>query len=102
MRTAKNSKPRTDLWSGRKIERRISIKEKGTFNSYHKARDWASENGYSEGSMARNMPIGLLKGDYNIAKWYNLDNQDIKELDGVMISDDFREGEVEILIFAKS
>ena len=89
------------LWNGREIESRQTFKVKGTFDSFYKASEWVKDNGYSQGSMARTMPIGLMKGDYDIAKWYNLDKEDIKGLDGVMISNDFREGEVEIIIFKK-
>lgn len=89
------------FWSGRPVEKRITCKEKGTFSSYHEAREWAKENGYSEGSMARTMPIGLMKGDFDISKWYNLSQKDIAGLDGVIISNDFREGQVEIIIFKK-
>lgn len=88
-------------WNGREVESKITFKEKGTFSSLSKAEGWANNNGYSVGSSARTSPKGLMKGDYDIAKWYNLSEEDIAGLDGVMISNDFREGEVNILIFKK-
>lgn len=92
---------KVEKWNGRPIEKRITFKEKGTFESYYKASTWLDENGYSKGSMARTMPIGLLKGDFNIAKWYNLGNEDIASLDGVLVSNDFREGQAEVILFKK-
>jgi hypothetical protein len=71
----------------------------GTFESYYAAIDWCKENGYSYGSTARNMPVALYKGDFNIAKWYNLSKIEQNTCDGVMLSTDFREGEVTIIIY---
>lgn len=99
MRTKQNSKPRTNLWNGREIKERKTFYVKGTFESLYAAKAYLQKNGYSEGSLARNLPVGLLKGDYNIQKWYNLSDMDIAELDGVMLSADFREGNVELLFF---
>lgn len=72
--------------------------EQGAFQSYYAACEWLKQNGYSYGSMCRDLPIGIMKGDFSIAKWRNLSNQDIKALDGTMTSDDFREGSVTIEI----
>lgn len=93
------SKPRTELWSGRKVESRLVFKEEGTFESYYKAIGWLHRNGYSYGSTSVNSPVGIMLGDYNIQKWHNLSVEDIKALHGVMVSDDFREGQVEIILF---
>lgn len=71
---------------------------KGTFESLYSAREWCSENGYSCGSLCRDEPVGLKKGDYVIAKWKNMDDDDITLLDGRMTSTDFREGSVTITI----
>lgn len=99
MKTKNRTNPKRELWSGRPVKERKTFYEKGTFNSMYRAKEWLSENGYSYGSTARDLPIGLMKGDFEISKWYNLDDSDIKELDGVMISNDFREGAVELLFF---
>lgn len=71
----------------------------GTFQSYYAACHFVKDMGYSYGSMCRDMPIGLLKGDYDISKWRNLTVEKIKQLDGVMTSSDFREGEVIVKIY---
>lgn len=86
------------------MKKRIAIKTEtfkvpGTFESYYTAKGWCIENGYSFGSMARQMPIALYKGDFNISKWYNLSKTEQETCDGVMLSSDFREGEVTIIIY---
>ncbi len=82
-----------------KVVKELKFNEKGTFESLNKARCWLNENNYSDGSLCGDKPVGLLKGDFFIAKWKNLTTEEIKELDGVMISNDFREGEVFLLFF---
>ncbi len=72
---------------------------KGTFQSLYTAQGWCTENGYSYGSLCGNSPVALWKGDCDIAKWKNLSQQDKKEMDGVMLSNDFREGKVIIKIY---
>jgi hypothetical protein len=53
--------------------------------------------------MCCDLPIGFAdkeRYDY-VAKWHNLDKSDIEKLDGVLLSDDFREGSVKIVTFKK-
>lgn len=71
------------------------------FQAWHLACGWLKENGYSYGSMCRDMPIGILGGDYLIAKWRNLNDAERKELDGVMTSPNFRSGPVMVEIYGE-
>jgi hypothetical protein len=51
--------------------------------------------------MCRYEPIGFAdadKCDY-IAKWYNISPKDRNKLDGVMVSEDFRESGATIVFF---
>lgn len=90
----------SETYQGRPIKQKISFDEKGEWKSLRKAKDWLKENGYSFGSLARTMPVGIKKGDCDIAKWYNLYEKEIAELDGVMLfSNRPRDGKVEILLF---
>lgn len=66
----------------------------GDFAALHAARAWVENQGYSCGSLCRDMPIGLLKGEWTIAKWKNLTANERKQLDGQMTSSDFRNGPV--------
>jgi len=75
-----------------------AFKANGTFEAYYAACGWLSENGYSYGSMCMDQPIGIMKGNWGIAKWRNLTSSERKELDGTMTSNDFREGDVTINI----
>lgn len=84
----------------REIKQEISFNEKGMFESYYKACGWLDKNNYSYGSMCGSgVNIGILKGDHCISKWRNLTNFQITQLDGIMYSDNYREGEVIIVLY---
>ena len=73
-----------------------------TFSAVGEAERWCMEKGICVGVMCRNEPRGLLKGTgYYIHKWYNLTSEDKNQLGGVMVSDDFRDGEVTICLKQK-
>lgn len=72
--------------------------ESGDFEAYYAASKWLDENGFSLGSMQRDDPIGIMKGDYCIAKWRNLSAADKRGLHGVLTGDK-RNGPVTIEIF---
>lgn len=77
----------------------ITFTEEGEFEAYHAACKWCEDNGYSLGSMARRMPIGLLKGEWQIAKWYNLTPKEQTQLDGTITCiSSFREAPIHIVI----
>jgi hypothetical protein len=82
----------------RKIKHELTFFKEGAFGSYYEATGWCIENGYSYGSMCGPLPIALLKGDYNIAKWKNLTSRERQEVDGIMTGD-FISGEVTIIIY---
>lgn len=67
------------------------------FEAHHDATEFLKEHGYSIGSMQRDAPIGVAKGDAYISKWRNL-GDDVRQLDGVMVSDNFREGGVTVYL----
>lgn len=69
-----------------------------TFSAYYAAIIWCRDNGYSYGSNCRAQPTAMFKGDHDIAKWYNLSKKEQNSVDGVM-QGDFREGDIEILIY---
>lgn len=66
-----------------------------TFKALYLAQDWLRENGYSYGSTCRDQPIGILKGDWVIAKWRNLTAKEVAGLDGVLAGSP-RHGPVEV------
>lgn len=71
----------------------------GTFQSFYAARSWAVNKGYEIGSMDGFNPIAMMKGYDYVAKWHNISRKEQQLVDGVMISDYFREKPVTILIF---
>ena len=88
--------------------RRITGKTKGAvhtfeskedFGAFREAEEFCRERGFSVGSMQRDEPIGIARGDFYIAKWYNLSAQDKTRLDGVIVGEK-RNGPV-VVIFAK-
>lgn len=90
-----------NAYLGKKIKEKHEFNVQGTFESYYAASSWAKANGYEAGSMDGYNPIALMK-DYNyVAKWHNLNKEERATVDGVMISDYFREKPVTILIFEK-
>lgn len=78
----------------------ITFEQPGTFEAYYAAEKWCKENGYSYGSMARDLPIGILHGDdWRIPKWHQLNFQDMDSLDGHIECDSsFREPPVRIVL----
>jgi hypothetical protein len=78
----------------------------GTFSAHSDACSWLEERGLDVGSMQRGYPIGVAR-NADIAKWTNLVvrngggtvvQDDRRLLDGVMLSDDWREGSVVVLL----
>lgn len=74
------------------------FKADGDFGAFYAAEKWVRENGYSVGSMERDRPIGLAKGDYYISKWRNL-GEDKLLLDGVIAEGSKRENDITVIIF---
>jgi hypothetical protein len=68
------------------------------FEAFYAAEKWAKENGYSVGSIERDAPIGLAKGDCYISKWRNL-GEDRERLDGVIARGDKRTSDVTVIIY---
>lgn len=93
----------TKKYLGRKIihEETFPPGGGGDFDGYYAAERRLSELGYTRGSMCRSEPIGFADSDkYTyIAKWYNIDVKERGELDGVMVTSSFRNGEVRIIFF---
>lgn len=88
---------------GREIVKQETIIEEGTFMSFYVAEKRLRRMGYEIGSMCGGEPIGFAdaeKYDY-ISKWRNMNSEEHKLLDGVMISNDWREGSVDIIWFVE-
>lgn len=91
-------------WNGRKVAAEMEFQNDGNdFSGYYESVDWCHAHGYNNGSMdagARGNPIAIQKGEYTLPwKWHNFEPSDKKLIDGVIISDNWRNGSVKVLIF---
>jgi hypothetical protein len=90
-----------ETYLGREILYTEEFAPAGTFQAYYKAEQRLKDLGYTVGSMCRTEPIGFAdadKYDY-VSKWYNMNRDEKDLLDGVMVSDDFREGGATLVFF---
>lgn len=71
----------------------------GDFQSLYAAQAWLTKQGFSYGSLCAPDPVGILKGDWDIAKWKNLTAKERKQLHGQInrVGNSFR-GPVEVNI----
>lgn len=56
----------------------------GDFDAMNAAENWCRENGISYGPSQVMAPQGLLRGDYCISKWRNMEKREQLALHGVM------------------
>ena len=71
----------------------------GDFSDFDAAMEHLESCGFSVGSMQRDDPIGIMFGDFCIAKWRNLSLKDRGELHGT-ITGDKRNGPVVVTLWA--
>lgn len=64
-----------------------TFKADGDFGAMYAAERWLKEHGFSVGSTCRGYPRGIMFGEWDIAKWRNLDSKDVAALHGVMRGD---------------
>ena len=84
----------------REVKQELSFKEKGTFQSFYAAQKWLLENSFEHGSMDGGNPIAIQLDNYVLPqKWHNFDKEDEEMIDGIMTSNDWREGEVKVIIY---
>jgi len=85
----------------RRIKTEINFPRGDTFEAIGKAEEWLNKNGYSKGSMQRNAPIAIVKGDCHIAKWRNISQSEHQLIYGVIIplGENFRNDGAKIILF---
>lgn len=92
------------FYLGREVKEQETFKVEGTFQSLYAAQTWARSKGYVYGSLCGDAPVALRKGqsfsEYDLPeKWKNMSDEDIKSIDGVIKSRDYREGSVTVMLF---
>jgi len=70
-----------------------------TFVAFHEAETYCKDLGFSVGRMCCPEPIGVKRGDWDIAKWRNLSTGDRQAMDGAIVGD-MRDGPVTVLLAA--
>ena len=75
------------------------VVETNTFKAIHEARKYVKDLGYNIGSMQGSAPIGISKKYDYISKWRNMSHVEHASLDGYIISNDMRNGNVEVVIW---
>lgn len=75
------------------------FKSDRTFGAYYDAEKFIKEQGLFYGSMECDRPIGIAKEDWVCCKWRHITTAGKQALTGVIISKDFREGDVTVVIF---
>ena len=69
----------------------------GDFKALADATAFATQKGYSVGSLCGKEPVALIRGkDVLVAKWRNLTGREKGFVDGLITSTDFRNGPVTV------
>ncbi|HRZ18724.1 MAG TPA: hypothetical protein P5136_01590 [Methanofastidiosum sp.] len=86
----------------REVDRIEKYPAHGTFEAISDVRASLRKRTYCVGSMASTEPIAIAKGkDILISKWHNIGPEDANRIDGVILSEDFREGDIYVLLFKR-
>jgi hypothetical protein len=76
------------------------VVETNTFKAITEARKYVENLGYNVGSMQSSAPMGISKKYQGyISKWRNMTSNEHSMLDGYIISNDMRNGNVEVVIW---
>ena len=70
----------------------------GVFAALYEAEGWLRAHGYSFGSLCVPQPVAIMLGDYQIAKWKNLTQNERNQADGTMTALCFRTGPVKVTL----
>jgi len=72
-----------------------------SFSALNDASNYVKTLNFTQGSLCESEPVGLAKKDEydSIAKWRNISKEDRDKLNGVLLSNDFRNGAVCAVIF---
>lgn len=73
----------------------------GDFVAFDMASAFLRERGFSLGSMQRDDPIGVMFGDFCIAKWRNMSERELGKLHG-QITGSKRHGPVHVTLFSNA
>ena len=84
---------------GKKVKETYNFPANGTFGAYYEAKKVAKGFGFGVAPMCCDEPIAMVKDFDFIAKWRNIAPSDRSKVEGGLLSTDFREGSVLMVIF---
>jgi hypothetical protein len=99
---ALTKKLESSLTKGREIKKSVKYPCVGeTFSAIGKAQEDLRKHGYIYGSMQREAPMAIAKASKvsYISKWHSIYMEDAHKIEGVILSEDFREGDVYVIYF---
>ena len=88
-----------EFYLGRKIVHKEKFPCTGIYEGYIAAESRLHELGYEIGHQFKNDPIAFSKNNKKLGKWQNIREDELSQLDGVILSEDFRECSCEVLFF---
>ena len=89
-----------EKYLGRIVKSRLDFTEPGTFQSRYAAQRYLTDYGFDYGSLDVPNPVAFVKGEYELPwKWHNINSAGKELIDGVMVSNDWREGTVTLVFF---
>ena len=82
----------------------FSITEDSSYKALYRAEEWLEDNGYVYGMLDGNLPIAVQKGPdfsyYSLPDtWSEFNDEDKSVVDGVLLSEDFENNNVILLLF---
>ena len=77
--------------------RKIALEK--VFDNEEAAEHWCEAEGLTVGFMSTDPARGLKPGASWIAKWYNLDDEDLAQLDGVLLCPEERDGPAKVVLY---
>jgi len=94
------SKTIAKTWNGRKVAKEtvIACSPNVEFGALYEAESILKKDGYFCGWLDGGNPIGISFNE-PVFKWHSLSKEDKSKLDGVLVSDNFRNGDVKIIFF---
>jgi len=88
-------------WNGRMINKEYTVKKGPNvdFGALYEAIELLRQQGFSAGWLDGDNPIGFAAGNVGPQKWHTLPKEEKTELDGVLLSTNFRTSDVKIIFF---
>lgn len=85
---------------GKKVRVRQKVVSTGVFTAINAAEEIVEEGGFKPGRLCGDAPVAIAPGDFNyVAKWANISRDEWPKLKGVIVSEDFRNGDAYICYF---